>query len=92
MQLYWREWKRGQRLILGTDDGEREEEIGGVRETKRGFDAWAKTFGYDPGRAQKGMGSMDEAKAFVESFSPWELYVSDPGLRVDAGVRADPGS
>ncbi len=90
MELYWRQWKRGQRLILSTDDADREEEIGGVRETKRGFDAFAKTFGYEPGRAQKGIPTMSEAKAFVESFAPWELYVSDPGLTVDEGVRPEP--
>ncbi len=86
MKVYWRYTKRGQRLVLGSDDGDLEEEIGGVRETKRGFDAFAKTFGYDPGRAQKGMASMDEAKGFVESFRPWELYEEGQGLSVDAEV------
>ena len=91
MQLYWRRWRRGQRLILSTDDGDREEEVGGVRETKRGFDAFAKTFGYDPGRAQKGIATMEEAKAFVESFSPWDLFVSDPTLTVEEEVRPEAG-
>ena len=74
MQIFWRETRRGQRLVLVKDDESYEEEIGGVRETKRGFDAFAKTFGYDPGRAQKGMSSLKEAKTFVESFTPWDLY------------------
>ena len=74
MQVYWREVRKGQRLVL-LDDNEDEEEIGGVRETKNGFDAFAKTFGYDPGRAMKGIGSMEEAKTFVEEFKPWELYI-----------------
>ena len=87
MQLYWRRWRRGQRLILSTDDGEREEEVGGVRETKRGFDAFAKTFGYDPGRAQKGIATLEEAKEFVESFRPWELYDGGYGTSVDPVVR-----
>ncbi len=91
MRVYWRYTKRGQRLILGSDDGGIEEEIGGVRETKRGFDAFAKTFGYDPGRAQKGMASMDEAKGFVESFRPWEMYEEGQGgLSVDSEVMPLP--
>ena len=86
MQVFWREARRGQRLLLASDDSSFEEEIGGVRETKRGFDAFAKTFGYDPGRAVKGMASMDEAKDFVESFKPWELYAEGQG-----GLTAEPG-
>ena len=89
MNVFWREVKRGQRLVIASDDGdpESEEEVGGVRQTKRGYDAFAKTFGYDPGRAQKGMESMEEAKNFVESFSPWELYQGGQGLLVDSEVR-----
>ena len=89
MQLYWQQRRKGLRLILITDDGEQQEEVGGVRETKRGFDAFAKTFGYDPGRAEKGMTTLDEAKTFVESFRPWELFVSDENLKVDAEVRPE---
>ena len=85
MELFWQQTKKGQRLIL-TDESQ-QEEVGGVRETKRGFDAFAKTFGYDPGRAQKGIASMDEAKVFVESFRPWELFVSGAPLEVDPEVR-----
>lgn len=87
MQAYWREAKRGQRLVLKTNGDEHEEEIGGVRATKRGFDAFAKTFGYEPGRAQKGMSTLEEAKAFVESFRPWELYEDAKGIKVDPEVR-----
>ena len=75
--------------MLASDDGEHEEEIGGVRETKRGFDAFAKTFGYDPGRAQKGIGSMEEAKEFVAQFRPWELYQGGRGLAVETEVRPE---
>jgi len=89
MQLYWQQRRKGQRLILITDDGEQQEEVGGVRETKRGFDAFAKTFGYDPGRAEKGITTLDEAKTFVESFRPWELFVSDEDLKVAAQVRPE---
>ena len=89
MNVFWRELRKGQRLVIASDDRdpESEEEVGGVRQTKRGYDAFAKTFGYDPGRAQKGMESMEEAKSFVESFSPWELYQGGQGLSVDSEVR-----
>ena len=90
MEAYWEWTKKGQRLVLSLDDGQREE-IGGVRETKRGFDAFAKTFGYDPGRARKGLPTMAEAKAFVESFRPWELYGAAEGLTLDSEVRPAPG-
>ena len=90
MKVYWRYAKRGQRLILGSDDGGLEEEVGGVRETKRGFDAFAKTFGYDPGRAVKGLASMDDGKQFVESFKPWELYEEGLGLSVESEVMPLP--
>lgn len=86
MRVYWKEAKRGQRLVLLDDDGKTEEEIGGVRETKRGFDAFAKTFGYDPGRAQKGIPTVEEAKSFVESFAPWDLYPGGAGLTVEPDV------
>jgi len=89
MNVYWRVTRRGQRLVLISEDGGHEEEVGGVRETKRGFDAFAKTFGYDPGRAEKGIGSMDEAKEFVEQFKPWELYEGGHGLNVDGEVRPE---
>ena len=88
MEVFWHKSGARQRLILRLDDGH-EEEVGGVRETKRGFDAFAKTFGYDPGRAQKGMPTVEEARAFVESFSPWELYGGAGSLTVDQAIRAD---
>ena len=68
-------------------EGSEEEEIGGVRATKRGFDAFAKTFGYEPGRAQRGMETMEDAKSFVESFRPWELYQGAEALSVDPEVK-----
>ena len=85
MIVYWQNSKKGQRLILIGD--ELEEEVGGVRETTRGFDAFGKTFGYEPGRAQKGIATLDEAKEFVESFKPWEIYGGGEGLDVDPEVR-----
>ena len=87
MIAYWREVRRGQRLVLATEEGGEEEEIGGIRQTKRGFDAFAKTFGYEPGRAMKGIETLEEAKEFVESFRPWELYDGGQGATVDPQVR-----
>ncbi len=85
MKVFWRWVKFGQTLILSNDDGQ-EEELGGFRETKRGIDALVKTFSYDPERARKGFPTIEEAKAFVESFRPWELY-NVQGLTVDPEVR-----
>lgn len=86
MELFWREHKLGLQLILSRDDGE--EVVGTIRRTPRGYDAAAQTFGYDPGRAEKGMASMEEARAFVESFRPWEQF-TDPGDQaVEPGVRS----
>ena len=85
MAVYWQLVKQGQRLML--DDGERQERIGGVRETTTGFDALAMTFGYEPERARRGIATMEEAKAFVESFKPWDLYIQDPGISVEPEVR-----
>lgn len=86
MKVYWRERKSGQSLILGSDD-ETEIEVGVVRRTPRGFDALAKTNTYDPGRAQRGFASMEEAKAFVESFHPWDVFGGDWQLEVNSEVR-----
>jgi len=82
MKVFWRERKRGERLILQDEDNGHEEEVGGVRETKSGFDAFAKTFSYEPGRAMKGIATMEEANEFVESFQPWELFQGGHGLSV----------
>ena len=89
MKLYWQERRAGQRLMLSTDD-EDETEVGAVRKTPRGFDALAKTNTYDPGRAQKGFGTMDEAKEFVESFHPWDIFGGDHDLEVEPEVRPAP--
>jgi hypothetical protein len=86
MRVYWRKAKWGQNLILSDENDGHEEELGGFRDTKRGIDALAKTFSYDPSRSQKGFPTIEEAKAFVESFSPWELY-NVQGLTVDPEVR-----
>ena len=87
MDVYWQYVRRGQNLMLSTENGQ--ERIGGFRETRRGIDAYATTFGYDPGRSQKGFESVEDAKAFVESFRPWELYgahdvIVEPEVRGEA--------
>ena len=89
MKLYWQEGKTGQRLMFSLDDGE-ETNVGTVRQTRRGFDALAVTTGYDPGRAQKGFGTIEEAKAFVEEFHPWDMFGGDFDLVVDPVVRPNP--
>ena len=89
MKVYWREHRSGQRLFLNpTESGEME--IGGVRRTPRGFDAYAKTLGYDPGRAQRGFPTMEDAKAFVESFHPWDIYAGNMEVEFDSTVHPMP--
>lgn len=85
MKVYWKEHRSGQRLILDMGTGE-EMEVGAVRRTPRGFDALAKTLGYDPGRAQKGIATMEDAKVFVESFHPWDLYAGTEDVQLDSAV------
>ena len=87
MKVYWRHRKRGQNLILGDDNEEDQEEVGGFRETKRGIDAYAKTFSYEPGRSEKDFPTIEDAKAFVEHFRPWELFDGTEGLTVEPEVR-----
>ena len=91
MRVYWEQRRKGQRLVLQDDQTNFQEEVGGVRQTKNGFDAFAKTFGYEPGRAMKGMPTLGEAKEFVESFSPWELFQGGQGITVDPEVRGQDG-
>ena len=92
MRVYWKDMRRGQNLVLDDEEGH-EEVIGGFRETSRGIDAYAQTFGYEPGRSQKGFPSIEDAKAFVESFSPWELHgVQDVTVEREAGPDSNPGS
>ena len=73
MRVYWKDVRRGQNLILSEEEGQ-EEIIGGYRDTKRGIDAYAQTFSYDPGRSQKGFATIEDARDFVEAFRPWELH------------------
>ena len=86
MGLYWKAVKLGQNLILSDESTGQEQILGGFRDTKRGIDAYATTFGYDPGRSQKDFPSIEDAKAFVEHFRPWELYGAGD-VTVDAEVK-----
>ena len=85
MSVYWRTVKRGQNLVVEVDN-DREEIIGGYRESKRGIDAYAKTFGYEPDRSKKGFETLDDAKTFVEAFRPWEIF-GVQGVTVDTEVK-----
>ena len=89
MKVYWQHGKSRQRLIITDDNGDHEEEIGGVRETRQGFDGFAKPFGYDLGRGEKGFATMEDAKRFVESHRPWEHFDGTEGLEVDQEVRPE---
>jgi len=85
MSVYWRTVRRGQNLVVEVDN-DREEIIGGYRESKRGIDAYAKTFGYEPDRSKKGFETLDDAKTFVEAFRPWEIF-GVQGVTVDTEVK-----
>lgn len=76
MRMYWKEHPKGLDLALLLDNGE-EINLGGVRSMKRGIQAIAATRGYDPGRATKGLGTIEEGKEFVLGFQPWREFVPD---------------
>ena len=83
MSVFWKNVKRGQNLMMDDTAG-LGEVIGGYRENKSGISAYARTMGYEPERSRKGFDSVEDAKAFVESFNPWDLF----GPR-DAVVEAE---
>ncbi|HCV27470.1 MAG TPA: hypothetical protein QGI07_03185 [Dehalococcoidia bacterium] len=87
MRMYWKEHPKGLDLALLTDQGE-EVNLGGVRSLKRGIQAIAATRGYDPGRAVKGLGSLDEGKEFVLQFQPWREFVREDLVVEDEVVKA----
>ena len=85
MRLYWKERRAGLSLVIANEDGQ-EVEVGAIRRTPRGFDAFATATGYDPGRATKGIATIEEARAFVESFRPWDIYEGAEDLAVEPNV------
>jgi len=86
--MYWKEHPKGLDLALLMDTGE-EINLGGVRSLKRGIQAIAATRGYDPGRAVKGLGSIDEGKEFVLQFQPWREFVREDLVVEPDIVRAE---
>jgi hypothetical protein len=74
IRVYWQAARRGQNLMLANDETGREQSIGGFRETAQGFDAYVTTAEYDPRNSKNGLSNIAEAKAFVESSRPWDLY------------------
>ncbi len=88
MRMYWKEHPKGLDLALLMDTGE-EINLGGVRSLKRGIQAIAATRGYDPGRAVKGLGSIDEGKEFVLQFQPWREFVREDLVVEPDIVRAE---
>jgi hypothetical protein len=85
MRLYWKETRKGLDLIVRTDD-DQEFVVGGVRVTRRGVEAMAKTMGYDPGRAARGLVSVEDGRMFVEQFEPWRDFFPGEPLTVEPDV------
>ena len=84
MELFWRETKNGFNLVV--KDGDEETRVGGVRAMKSGIQAIAETRGYDPGRAERDLPSVEVAREFVESHQPWREFFGEP-LEVEAEIR-----
>ena len=82
MRLYWRTRKKGLDLVVENDE-KVIFIVGGGRETKRGIEALAKTTGYDPSRAVKGLSSVEEGKIFVENFQPWMEFFPGEDLNIE---------
>ena len=72
-------------LALEENDGNKFS-VGGVRETKRGIEALAKTMGYDPGRAVKDLTSFEEGRSFVEQFEPWRDFFPGEPLELEPDI------
>ena len=89
MRIFWRESKPGRHLMLEHDDGELTR-VGFIIRSRRGFDAVAQTTGYAPERSRNDWPTIEEAQAFVESFSPWEDFGGGSDLIVEPGLRARP--
>ena len=73
MSVYWRNMRRGQNLIIDDTVG-LGEVIGGYRENKSSIDAYARAMGYEPERSRKSFDTVEDARAFVKSFTPWDMF------------------
>jgi len=82
LRLFWKQKKMGIDLVV-EDDEKDQFVVGGVRDTKRGIEALAKTTGYDPSRAIKGLSSIEEGKTFVENFQPWREFFPGEELNIE---------
>lgn len=85
MRLYWKQKKKGFDLIVEDDEGNTFS-VGGVRDTRRGIEALAKTTGYDPGRAVKGLSSLEEGRTFVEQFESWREFFPGELLSLEPDI------
>ena len=74
-----------QKMTLEPGNGE-EVEIGVFSQTPSGCDVFVKTLGSGPGRAQRGFPTSEDAKVFVESFQPRNLYVGNIDVEFDRAV------
>ena len=90
MRLYWKETRKGLDLIVLDAQGA-EHVVGGIRVTKRGVEAMARTLGYDPGRATRGLANVLEGQAFVVQFEPWRDFFPGEGLHVERDVVKSEG-
>ena len=86
MNVFWRESKPGEHLMLQLDNGDLIR-VGFILRTPRGFDALAQTHGYAPERSKNDFATIEEARRFVESFKPWEEFGGTAGLRVEPRTR-----
>ena len=86
MHVFWGESKSGEQLMLQLDNGDLTR-VGFILRSPRSIDAVAQTHGYAPERSKNGFPTIEEARRFVESFSPWEEFGGVAGLRVEPGVR-----
>lgn len=86
MKTFWRETKSGAHLMLELDNGDLTR-VGFIISTPSSIDAVAQTRGYAPERSQNGFPTIEAARLFVESFSPWLEFGGAGDLLVEPGVR-----
>ncbi len=85
MKVFWRASKSGEHLMLELDNGDLTR-VGFILRTPSTIDAVAQTRGYAPERSKNGFPTIEEARSFVESFSPWKEFGGGE-LLVEPGTR-----